>query len=119
MGGKTRTQMRSDLRLDLKDSGSLWSDAELNRCVEKAVSDLSRFKPRGKILEKSLQFAVTDESWTSPATTSLTAIVNAQSINVAAPANLTISGQPDVPRVLTLTITDADSSAYGITFTVR
>ena len=36
---KDRTVMRADLRTDLKDSGALWSDSELNRCIEKAVAD--------------------------------------------------------------------------------
>jgi hypothetical protein len=119
MGGKTRNMIRSDLRLDLKDSGSLWSNAELDRAYEKAVSDLSRFLPRAKVYEEALKFAITDESITSPATTNLTAICSAADINVAAGSVLTISGQPDVPRVLTLTITDANSSTYGATFTIR
>src|SRR3990170_3663501 len=79
MGGKTRTAIRTDLRLDLKDSGAVWSNDELNRCLERAAAD----------------------------------------INVAAPALLTIAGQPDVPRVLTLTIIDANNSTYGATFTIR
>ena len=119
MGGKTRNMMRTDLRLDLKDSGSLWSNAELDRAIERAVADLSRFLPREKFYEETLQFTVSGESITSLATTSLTAIVNAQSINVAAGNVLTIAGQPDLPRPLTLTITDADSSTYGATFIVR
>jgi hypothetical protein len=119
MGGKTKNMIRTDLRLDLKDSGSLWSNAELDRAYEKAVSDFSRFYPRQKVLEDTLDFTITDESITSPATTNLTAICSAVDINVAAGSTLTISGQPDVPRVLTLTITDANSSTYGATFTVR
>jgi hypothetical protein len=111
--------IRTDLRLDLKDSGTLWSDPELNRAYEKAVSDLSRFLPLEKVYEETLDFDITDESFTTPATTNLTAICSAVDINVAAGSTLTISGQPDVPRVLTLTITDANSSTYGATFTVR
>jgi len=107
------------MRLDLKDSGSLWSDAELNRAYERAVSDFSRFLPRQRVYEEYLDFTITDESFTSPATTNLTAICSAVDINVAAGSTLTISGQPDVPRVLTLTLTDANSSTYGATFTIR
>ncbi len=119
MGGKTAIRMRSDLRTDLKDSGSLWSNAELDRCVEKIYADLSRFLPQEKIYEESLQFTVSAESITSLATTSLIAICNAVDINVAAPADLAIVGQPDKPRPLTLTMTDANSSCYGVTFTVK
>ena len=46
--GLTRTQMRTALRLDLKGSGSTWSDTELDRAITKAVHDLSRFIPREK-----------------------------------------------------------------------
>jgi len=115
---KTLTQMLVDLRLDLKDSGALWSDAELTRCVSKAVADLSRFLPLERTLEVTIDATVTDETVTMPASTALTAIVSAQSIDVAGGSFLAISGQPDVPRPLTLTITDADSSAYGITFII-
>ena len=75
MGGKSLLQCRADLRLDLKDSGALWSDAELNRCIERATADLSRFLPDEKIYEDSLQFAVADESVTFPKDTSLDAVV--------------------------------------------
>ncbi len=119
MGGKTRTQMRSDLRLDLKDSGALWSDPELDRCIERAFSDFSRYLPDEKLYEISLQLTITDETVTTPASTSLTAIVNAQAINVAAGNVLTIAGQPDIPRPLTITITDADSGTTGATFIVK
>jgi len=119
MGGKTRTAIRTDLRLDLKDSGAVWSNDELNRCLERAVADLSRYLPRERLYEAVIRPTVTDESWTSPATTSLSAIVSAADINVTAPALLTIAGQPDVPRVLTLTIIDANNSTYGATFTIR
>ncbi len=108
---KDRTVMRADLRLDLKDSGALWSDAELNRCVEKAISDLSRFLPRERVYEEELEFDVTSEAVTFPKTTSATYIVNAQTFNGKTAGNtFTIAAQPDVPRVVTLLITDADNS---------
>src|SRR3972149_1178169 len=115
MGGKTRTAIRTDLRLDLKDSGAVWSNSELNRCLERAVADLSRYLPREKMHEEVIELTVTNESWTSPATTALAAIVNAGTI---AAGNLTIAGQPAVARVLTLTITDADNSITGLTVTI-
>ena len=55
------------LRLDLKDSGALWSDAELLRCVERAVDDLSRFYPLEVAYELTYRTTVTGESWTSGA----------------------------------------------------
>ena len=116
---KNRVMMRTALRTDLKDSGALWSDAELNRCIERAVAMFTRFIPREKSYEETIERHVTDESVTSLATTSLTAIVTNADINVACPALLTISGQPDKPRPITLTLTDANNSAYGITVTVR
>lgn len=116
--GMTLIEMRAQLRLDLKDASTTWSDPELNRSVERAVNDLSRYMPLERVYEHTLDFTITDEAITSPATTSLTAVVNAQSINVAAGNYLTIAGQPDVPRKLTITITDADSSTYEATFLV-
>ncbi len=108
---KDRTVMRADLRTSLKDSGSLWSDAELNRCIEKAVSDFSRFLPRERVYEEELEFDVTSEAITFPKTTSATYVVNAQTFNAkTAGSTFTIAAQPDVPRVLSFLVTDADDS---------
>ncbi|KKK56455.1 hypothetical protein LCGC14_3064340, partial [marine sediment metagenome] len=120
---KTRLQFRTDLRLDLKDSGALWSDPELNRCIERAFSDLSRYLPDEKIYEDSLQFSVTGESVTFPADTSLDAIVADEDLSTASAGDtLTdteIDGQPDVPRPLTLTLTDANNSVQGMTVIIN
>jgi hypothetical protein len=103
--------MRADLRTDLKDSGSLWSDAELNRAIEKAVSDLSRYLPRSRLYEEVLEFGVTGESVTFPVDTDPDRIVDAQTFNGKSAGNtFTIAAQPDVPRALTLLVTDADGS---------
>lgn len=108
---KDRTVMRADLRTDLKDSGALWSDTELNRCVERAVSDLSRFLPRERVYEEILEFDVTAESVTFPKDTSATYVVNAQTFNtLTAGSTFTIAASPDVPRELTLLVTDANDS---------
>ena len=112
-------QYRSELRLDLKDSGALWSNGELDRCVQRAVDDLSRFLPLEKVHDVTFSYDVDEEPITSPADTSLTAIVAAQSIDVAAGGLLTIAGQPDVPRPLRITITDADDSTYQAGFVIR
>ncbi|KKM13971.1 hypothetical protein LCGC14_1710870 [marine sediment metagenome] len=116
---KTKLQMRGDLRLDLKDSGALWSDAELNRCIDRAYSDLSRFLPDEKIYEDSLQFAVTGESVVFPADTSADAIVADEALTSSSAGDTaTIDGQPDVPRPLQITITDANDSITGLTLVV-
>jgi len=59
--------MQTALRLDLKDPSALWSNAELDRCVTRAVADLSRFLPLEKVYEQTLVFAVSAEAWTSDA----------------------------------------------------
>jgi len=60
------TAMRSALRTELKDTASnIWSDSELDRAVEKAVSDLDRFFPLEKMYEITLDFEVKDEVWTA------------------------------------------------------
>ena len=117
--GLTLNDFRVVMRTDLKDSGTLWSDAELDRCVELAVADLSRFMPLEKVHEHTINYTVSAEAMTSPATTSLSAVVAAQSIDVAAGSLLTISGQPDKPRPLTVTIVDADNSTYGLIISIR
>jgi hypothetical protein len=114
----TLDKFLSELRLDLKDTGTLWSDTELDRCIKLAVWDLSRFMPLEKVYEQTVDYTVDDEDWTSPATTALTIVVNAGDINVASGSFLTIAGQPDIPRPLTITITDANNSAYGLVFIV-
>ena len=109
MKGMTLNQLRYSLRLDLKDSGALWSDAELNRSVERAVQDLSRHLPLEKVYEETLSFTVTSESFTTPAASSATAIVNAASLATTGNGDvLTIADHtPDVPRRLTVTLADA------------
>ena len=121
MKGMTLNQLRYSLRLDLKDSGALWSDAELNRSVERAVQDLSRHLPLEKVYEETLSFTVTSESFTTPAASSATAIVNAASLATTGNGDvLTIADHtPDVPRRLTVTLTDADASITKLTVVVK
>lgn len=116
--GYTLDRFHTELRLDLKDSGTLWSDPELDRCVKLAVSDLSRHMPLERVHEYTINYTVTDESITSPATTSLSAVVAAQSINVAAGSLLTVAGQPDIPRPLTVTLVDANLSTYALSILI-
>jgi len=107
--------MLVDMRTDLKDSGALWSNAELTRCVERAVSDLSRFLPQERIYEESLEFTVTDESFTTPLDTDIDRVVDGESLNGKVSGNTcTVDGQPDIPRPLTATIVDADDSVTGL-----
>lgn len=119
MGGKNKLQMRADLRLDLKDSGALWSDDELNRCVERAVADLSRFLPKEKVYEESLQFAVTSEAFTAPKDTDPDYIVDEQTLNgKSAGDTFTLTGsQPDTPRPIKIAVTV--SAITNFTIVVR
>lgn len=121
MGNKTKLQMRTDLAIDLKITiDTELSQAELNRCIDRAFSDMSRFLPDEKIFEDSLQFSVADESRTFPVDTSATRIVNAQTLNgVSAGATVTIANQPDVPRPLTMTVTDLNGSITQMSVIVK
>ncbi|KKL57538.1 hypothetical protein LCGC14_2234400 [marine sediment metagenome] len=120
MGKKDSTKIRADLRLDLKDSGALWSDAELDRCVERAFTDFSRFLPKEEMYELALIFAVTDESVTTPIDTDPDRVVDNQTLNgVSAGGTLTIAAQPDVPRPLTFLLTDANDSITDFHFIVK
>ncbi len=108
---KDRTVMRADLRTDLKDSGALWSDPELNRCIERAHADLSRFLPRALMYEEVLSFDVSGESVTFPKDTDPDYCVDAVTFNGKTAGDVfTITASPDVPRVVTLLVTDADNS---------
>jgi len=115
---KTRLQMRADIKTDIRTTDEI-TDAELNRAIERAVSDLSRFLPREKTYEESLQFDVVDESVIMPADTSLDAIVADEDISsFEAGSTCTIGGQPDVPRPLVVTLTDSDNSITGMTIDI-
>jgi len=116
--GKTALQMRAALKTDLRTTDEI-TDAELNRAIERAISDLSRMLPREKTYEESLQFSVSAESVTMPADTSLDAIVADEDMSsFAAGSACTIDGQPDVPRPLVVNLTDADDSITGMTIDI-
>lgn len=110
---------RTAIRTDLADPSTFWSNAQIDRAVVRAVADLSRFLPKEAFKEYTLNFTITAESITSLATTNLTAVVNAQSIDVAEGNTLAIGGQPDLPRPLIVTITDADNSTYNLAIIIR
>jgi hypothetical protein len=61
------TEMLSSLRVELKDSGTLWSDDELTRAVVRAVGDVDRFFPLESVDELTYKYEVSDEAWTSAA----------------------------------------------------
>ena len=118
--GKTAIQIRADLRTDLKDSGALWSNDELNRCIERAVADFNRYLPDEKTYELSLQLTVTSESVAFPAAIDADRIVDGADIAATADGDkLTIAAQPDVPRPLTLTITDTNASITNLSLIIR
>lgn len=120
MGGMTALQMRANMRTDLKDSGSLWSDAELSRCIDRAVADLSRYLPYERYYELTLDLKVEDESITFPADTDADRIVDGADISATADgATLTLTAQPDVPRPLTMTVTDANGSITNMSVIVK
>jgi len=55
MAGKDLTQMITDLRVDLGDVAETeWEATDLERAVERAVADFSRFLPREQIFELEL-----------------------------------------------------------------
>lgn len=59
---------RTRLRIDLADTAEAQlTEDDLDRAVQRAVGDLSRFLPLDAILEIALAFTVTAEKWTSAA----------------------------------------------------
>uniref|UniRef100_A0A6M3IGH0 Uncharacterized protein n=1 Tax=viral metagenome TaxID=1070528 RepID=A0A6M3IGH0_9ZZZZ len=113
----------ADLRLDLKDSGALWSDAELTRCVERAVGDYSRFSPRQLSKEVTIDYEVTGESFTTPAVSDVDYFVTAMDISASTSGtNCTIvtgHSRPDVPRPVLVTVTDANASITALVVIVK
>ena len=61
----TVSEFRDAIRLHLKDSGTVWSEGELNRCIAHSVADVSRFIPRKQIYDFTLDLAeISNESIT-------------------------------------------------------
>jgi hypothetical protein len=57
------SDMRAAIRVDMVDgSATVWSDAEIDNCIESAVSDLTRILPLQKSVDYTLSFTVTDEA---------------------------------------------------------
>lgn len=57
-----RTDIRAAARSDLADTGSLWSDAQLNRCVDAVTGDIERLLPNEKATEIIFAQSITAES---------------------------------------------------------
>lgn len=110
----------SDLRLDLVDTGALWTDAELIRCVKRAVADLSRFLPLERSYEVTVDADVSD-SFTSPKDILSTEIVDAFNLEnvVGGDASAIIRGQPDMPRPVRILITDTNLSISDFIIVVK
>jgi len=120
--GLTKQGLRDKLALDLKITiDTEMSVAELDRSIERAVDDLSRSLPLERVHEETLDFTVTDESITTPATASATALVNGHSlVGETDGATMTIATlTTDVPRRLTVTLTDANKSISSLTVIVK
>ncbi len=120
MGSKVLTDYLADMRLDLKDSGTLWSDAELTRCIERAVSDLSRFLPRERDCEMTIDLSIS-ESFTTPAATDTDYFVDNKDISASVAGNTCTLAHsaPDLPRPIIVTVTDANASITVITLIVK
>lgn len=61
-------EYRDEIRLDLKDTNeTIWGSDELNRCIRRAVDELSRSYPLESIYEYTLDFDVAGEVFAAPA----------------------------------------------------
>jgi len=115
------TQFIGKLWIDLGDDGTLFSEATLARCIERAVDDFSRHLPRERVYELTLDQAVTDESFTTPAASDTDKIVDAYSLEAVAEGTaVTITTfWMDVPRPVIITVTDADTKLERFTIIVK
>lgn len=121
--GKTLTEMRADIRLDLKDTSVLllWSEDELQRCIDRAVADLSRFLPRQKTYDVTVDYDVDDEAFTTPADADPDYFVDNVTLNgETAGATLSIAHISITnPSLLTFLLTDANNSISSLTIVVK
>jgi len=118
---KTIAHYLNDLRLDLKDSGALWSDPELTRCVEKSVADYSRFAPREMSKEVTIDAEVEDESFTTPTAEDTDYFITTWDISAVNDGGTAIMAKirPDVPRPVKITVTDANTSITQLVIIVK
>jgi hypothetical protein len=118
---KTIAHYLADLRLDLKDASTTWSDAELIRCVEKAVADYSRFNPRQMSKEITIDTEITAESFTTPAVSDTDYFVDNMDISASVSgATCTLAHVvPDMPRPVIVTLTDANTSITSFILIVK
>lgn len=118
------TQMMDELVIDLKVSlGTEISVTEATRCIERAVDDMSRHLPRERIYEHTWIEAVTDDRFTTPATSDPDKFVTATNgalvdTEDADILTLTTSWQ-DIPRPVIITVTDANTSILRFTIIVK
>lgn len=56
------TEMRAEIRTELSDTGTFFSDAEIDRAVQKCVSLMSRFIPKRVIVETTITRDITGET---------------------------------------------------------
>lgn len=118
----TLEEMRAAIRLELTEAAeSVFADAAITRGIQKCVALMSRLIPKKAVVESTIVIDVSAESITLPATASATAIVNAQKLAGKVDGNTcTIADHtPDVPRRLTVTLTDADASITALTIIVK
>lgn len=113
---------KTDLLTDLKGVITTdWSATELDRCVERAVADLSRFRPLQKSKEFIVDAEVATESFTTPAASDPDYFVTTVSLNGKADGStLTLAKRtPDVPRPMKITITDGSTVITDLVIIVK
>ncbi len=121
MTRKTIAHSLADLRIDLKDSGALWSDPELTRCMERAVADYSRMVPREMSREITVDAVVTSEAFTTPTAEDTDYFVTTWDISAVSDGDTATlaARRPDIPRPVQLTVTDADTSITQLVVIVK
>ena len=118
------TEMLDLLVIDLKMSlGTEISVAEGTRAINKAVDEVSRHIPRERIYDYTWVKAVTDDSFTAPATEDPDYIVDnmdlPNTVVDGSTATLTATLWLDVPRPITFTLTDGNNSITRMTLVVK
>ncbi len=120
--GLTLPELQDLLAIDLAVTvDTEMSKAQLNRSVQRAVDDLSRYFPKEEVHEETLVFTVAGESFTTPAAYAADAHISVANLigksdgDIVAITDYT----PDVPRRLSVTITDSSNVITQLTAIVK
>lgn len=125
MGSMNLVEYRADIRTELSDSATFFSDAEIDRGVEKTESLLGRLLPKKAVYEATYTATITDEALTIASNTGTLAnipvkynseaVVDGSSVTQIRNTDYTINYMTGVVTEIGALLPDG---AYTVTYTV-